>query len=251
MRFGHRPLAQEVQNSLVRLLPIFPPLQKELRMIRSRLAYFGFLAVISASAHASLLRVDYDLFTAANASQWTSTDPIPESIHATFTVDTHSASSSNLSLQTLSDGSSCLGSFSFQGVSISDLAVTSSSSSFGTGTSTANGRFGGDEPSGRCPNGLFSFLSFSTGDLHFVGSVDFLGMMAADVNASADPFADLLTRAVSRNIDASLRGSWGSLYASGSGTVTSVPEPGTIALFAVALLGFAFRKRIARSAVNF
>ncbi|HEU5131336.1 MAG TPA: hypothetical protein VFT26_04500, partial [Pyrinomonadaceae bacterium] len=190
-------------------------------MLRTLLAL-----VLSASclpAHATLLKIDYEMLTVFSASSWLASDPFPDSVRASFTIDTGSSLSSNVNLFTAPGGGSCISDMRFNDFAVSDISVTAGSMSLGTISASNSGRFFGDNP-GSCPGGFFGGLNFSTSELQFLGSIDFLGMSQLDFESSADPFADLLGNAVARHIDVSLRGDWGRLTAtSTSSTIQEVP----------------------------
>jgi len=215
-------------------------------MLRLRLLLALILATACIPANATLLRIDYDLMTALNASQWLLGDPPPDQVHASFTIDTGSALSSEFSFLTAQNGDTCLGHMLFDNLSIYDIAVTSSNMSFGSVPTSTSGRFVGDNAGGNCPGGMFGGLRFSNSELDFLGSIDFLGMTQTAFESSSDPMADLLANAVGASLMVALVGDWGTLRASSSaGTIqeVQVPEPSPIALFVAALIGFAIFKR--------
>ena len=205
-------------------------------MLRTLLALA--LSAACLPAHATLLKIDYDMSTVFNASNWLASDPFPDSVRASFTVDTGSVSSSSVNFFSASGGT-CISDLHYNDFAISDISVTAGSLSLGTIPTSSSGRLFGDNP-GSCPGGFFGGLNFSTSELQFLGSIDFLGMTKTDFDASLDPFADLLGLAVARQLDVSLRGDWGRLTATSSsgGTVQEVPEPSTLALFGAAMFGF-------------
>jgi len=195
------------------------------------------LSVGCLPAHATLLKIDYDLLTVLNASDWLASDPFPNSLHASFTVDTGSVTSSNVNFFTASGGT-CVSDLHYNNFSVSDISVTSGSMTLGTIPTSSSGKLFGDNPS-NCPGGFFGGLNFTNSELQFLGSIDFLGMSQMDFQASVDPFADLLAHAVSAQLDVSIRGDWGRITAtSDSGTIHQVPEPSTLTLFGAAIFGF-------------
>jgi len=202
-------------------------------------------------AQATLLRVDYDFQTApiGNGANWLLADPMPSSVQVSFTIDTSSATFTDLTLKPPGDSSSCLLHPDFQGLALSDISATSTSMSFGADTTSSNGRFGGSLANA-CPGSLFGYILFSTSDLIFVGEVDFANLSAAQVASSADPLADLLANAVpALTFIGTMEGAWGKFYISGNGTiheVRDVPEPSVLMLFAAGFLGLFVRRKVRR-----
>jgi hypothetical protein len=209
------------------------------------------LAIACVPANATLLRVNYDLTTALNASQWLLADPPPDQVHAAFTIDTGSALSSNFNFFTAQNGDTCLGHMQFNNIAISDIAVTSGNMTFGSIPGSSSGRLVGDNASPNCPGGFFGGLGFSNDELDFIGSINFQGMSQAAFQSSLDPMADLLANAVGSSIIAALVGDWGTLRAfSSTGSIqrVNVPAPAPIALFVAGIIGFAVFKRRTRAA---
>lgn len=204
------------------------------------------LATACVPANATLLKIDYDLTTVLNASQWLLGDPPPDFVHATFTIDTGSALSSDIDFFTDTNGNTCLGHMLFDEISIYDIAVTSSNMSFGSSVTSNLGRFVGDQAGTSCPGGFFGGLRFQNSDREFIGSIDFPGMAQTAFESSFDPMADLLAGAVAQDINVQLIGNWGRLVAfTSAGTIqqVQVPEPAPIALFLAGIIGFAVFKR--------
>src|SRR5690349_19671411 len=155
-------------------------------MIRPALVLI--LAGACMPAHATLVRLDYDLHSVPSVSNWLLPDPPPDTVQLSFTFDTASVTSTGFSFWEPGDGSSCVGHVDYSSADIYDISATSSTMSFGSDPTSHNGRLSGANPGG-CPGMLFSTLTFSTNDLGIFGAVDFAGLSQADFESSADPIA--------------------------------------------------------------